>query len=121
RPAAGSALGVRQMTIEACHPACSSDGVATIAPPHTRSGSLPLGSGSTLEDRAMKKMSRLPHEEKNLEDGLPAEFLPTDSDVEGHVIHTAPAHLGTQLPGTGGAFRMPSGGGELTDDDVEGH
>jgi len=80
-----------------------------------------LGPGSTLEDRAMKKMSRLPHEEKNVEDGLPAEFLPTDSDVEGHLIHEAPDQLGTHLPGTGGDLRMPSGGGELTDDDVEGH
>jgi len=69
----------------------------------------------------MKKMSRLPHEEKNVDDGLAAPFLPTDSDVEGHVVSEPPEKLGTQLPGTGGDFRMPSGGGELTDDDVEGH
>jgi hypothetical protein len=69
----------------------------------------------------MKKMNRLPHEEKNVDDGLSAGFLPTDSDVEGHVVNEAPDKLGTQLPGTGGDFRTPSGGGELTDDDVEGH
>jgi len=71
----------------------------------------------------MKKMSRLPHEEKNVDDGLSADFLPTDSDVEGHGAAPGSEKLGTQLPGTGGDFRMPSGGGELTadDDDVEGH
>jgi hypothetical protein len=68
----------------------------------------------------MKKMSRLPHEEKNVEDGLDG-FLPTDSDVEGHRAAPTAEKLGTQLPGTGGDFRMPSGGGELTEDDVEGH
>ena len=67
----------------------------------------------------MKKMNRLPHEEKTVDDGLDG-FLPTDSDVEGHSAPT-PEKLGTQLPGTGGDFRMPSGGGELTEDDVEGH
>lgn len=72
----------------------------------------------------MKKMNRLPHEEKVdglPADGLPDEFMPTDPDVEGHSASGAPDELGTRLPGTGGDFRRPSGGGELTDDDVEGH
>ena len=56
----------------------------------------------------MKKMNRLPHEEKTVDDGLDG-FLPTDSDVEGHSI---PDELGTQLPGTGGDFHTPSTGGE---------
>ena len=72
----------------------------------------------------MQKMKRLPHEQRNAGDGLPVDaggnFLPTDSDVEGHNVPSGEG-LGTQLPGTGGDFRMPSGGGELTDDDVEGH
>jgi hypothetical protein len=79
-----------------------------------------------MEERAMKKMNRLPHEERTSGDslpgdGLPADFLPTDPDVEGHGASPTPDGLGTQLPGTGGDFRRPSGGGELTEDDVEGH
>jgi hypothetical protein len=73
----------------------------------------------------MQKTKRLPHEQRNVGDGLPADgltegFLPTDSDVEGHNVPSGEG-LGTQLPGTGGDFRKPSGGGELTEDDVEGH
>ena len=41
--------------------------------------------------------------------------------VEGHIEDDdagspGPEQLGTRLPGTGGDFRLPSGGGELTDD-----
>ena len=73
----------------------------------------------------MDKIKRLPREQRNVDDGLaasgdPASFLPTDSDVEGHNVPSGEG-LGTQLPGTGGDFRRPSGGGELTEDDVEGH
>ena len=73
----------------------------------------------------MDKIKRLPREERNVGDGLPVdggtgEFVPTDSDVEGHQVPSG-ERLGTQLPGTGGDFRRPSGGGEVTDDDVEGH
>lgn len=74
----------------------------------------------------MRKMDRLPHEERNVSDGLPADglpadFLPTDSDVEGHRAgFPSGEELGTQLPGTGGDLRSPSGGGEVIDD-VEGH
>ena len=72
----------------------------------------------------MKKINRLPREEADGGDGLPATSFPegsgpTDQDVEGHVT---PAGEGftQRIPGTGGDFRRPSGGGELTDD-VEGH
>ena len=72
----------------------------------------------------MKKINRLPREEASGGDGLPASSFPegsgpTDQDVEGHVT---PAGEGftQRIPGTGGDFRRPSGGGELTDD-VEGH
>jgi hypothetical protein len=34
----------------------------------------------------------------------------TDDDVEGHSMSDAPDQLGTQLPGTGGDFHLPSGG-----------
>jgi hypothetical protein len=79
-----------------------------------------------MEDRTMKKISRLPHEERTTgdslpTDGLPADFQPTDSDVEGHLSRTSPDQLGSQLPGTGGDFRRPSDGGELSENDVEGH
>ena len=73
----------------------------------------------------MKNMKRLPREQASGGDGLPQSGLPegsgpTDQDVEGHV--TPPGEgLGPRMPGTGGDFRRPSGGGELTDDDTEGH
>ena len=71
----------------------------------------------------MKKLSRLPREEA-AGDGLPEGAVPegagpTDQDVEGHV-NPGGEGLAQRLPGTGGDFRRPSGGGELTDD-VEGH
>ena len=68
----------------------------------------------------MDKFKKLPREQAV--DGLPADQvdgLPGTDDVEGHTA--GPDELGTRLPGTGGDFRRPSGGGELTDDDVEGH
>ena len=67
----------------------------------------------------MDKFKKLPREQAA--DGLPADQvdgLPGTDDVEGHTA--GPDELGTRLPGTGGDFRRPSGGGELTDD-VEGH
>ena len=81
--------------------------------------------GNDGRGRTMDKTKRLPREQGNVADGLPADgdpaaFLPTDSDVEGHNVPSGEG-LGPQLPGTGGDFRRPSGGGELTDDDVEGH
>ena len=65
----------------------------------------------------MDKMKKLPRE--MAVDGLPAD------DVEAHARltgddQTGPEDLGQRLPGTGGDFRRPSGGGELTDD-VQGH
>jgi hypothetical protein len=78
-----------------------------------------------MEERAMRKMNRLPHEEATQDglgtnDALPAGTGPTDTDVEGH---RAPEGDGfaPRLPGTGGDFRRPTSGGEATDDDVEGH
>ena len=72
----------------------------------------------------MKKTNRLPREEADGGDGLPATSFPegsgpTDQDVEGHVTPTGEGFT-QRIPGTGGDFRRPSGGGELTDD-VEGH
>jgi hypothetical protein len=79
----------------------------------------------------MDKFKKLPREEAT--DGLPADQadgLPGTDDVETHQLRggwgetgddqPGPDELGTRLPGTGGDFRRPSGGGELTDD-VEGH
>ena len=76
----------------------------------------------------MKKLTKLPREE-NTGDGLPdqarltGDGLPNDvkaiDDVEGHAKN-APDELGNRLPGTGGDYRRPTSGGELTDD-VEGH
>ena len=68
----------------------------------------------------MDKIKKLP---KEMVDGLPA-----SDDVEGHYRapnlpggeKAGPDELGTRLPGTGGDFRRPSGGGELIDD-TEGH
>jgi hypothetical protein len=78
-----------------------------------------------MEASTMKKFNRLPREEaaggpadvraRNVEDGATG----VDGDVEGHRV---PPGLTPQFPGTGGDFRRPSGGGELTEeDDVEGH
>jgi hypothetical protein len=91
-----------------------------------------------MEEPTMRKPTRLPREQAT-NDGLgvdhtfPAGTGPTDQDVEGHTRlpgtggDIAPRLPGTggelapRLPGTGGDFRRPSGGGEATDDDVEGH
>ncbi len=73
----------------------------------------------------MKKINRLPREQangkpdehrKNTDDGLNV-----GADVEGHRIRPG---FAPRLPGTGGDFRRPSGGGEVDGaegDDVEGH
>jgi hypothetical protein len=72
----------------------------------------------------MKKINRLPREQvvdgdgvdRNTDDGLNL-----GHDVEGH---RSPGDDGfaPRLPGTGGDFRRPSGGGEIdAGDDVEGH
>ncbi|MBA2381817.1 MAG: hypothetical protein H0V73_06875 [Chloroflexi bacterium] len=73
----------------------------------------------------MKKLSRLPHDQAVPDsdtgvgpehDGLPA----ADTDVEGHRV--PPASFLPGMPGTGGdSLRRPVGGGEVGDDDVEGH
>lgn len=73
----------------------------------------------------MRKASRLPHEEMANDDGLPVDGLPVDGlpvadDVEGHRLKNG-EDLGPRLPGTGGDLRRPSGGGEVSDDDVESH
>jgi hypothetical protein len=62
----------------------------------------------------MDKIKKLPKE-------MAVDGLPGTDDVEGHVRPTegepgGPEELGTRLPGTGGDFRRPSGGGELIDD-----
>jgi hypothetical protein len=61
---------------------------------------------------------RIPHEGvKNVDDGLPVDGQP--EDTEGHAADDL-----TTNPGTGGDFapRRPSTGGELIDEnDVEGH
>ena len=55
-------------------------------------------------------------------DSLPTDMGPTDQDVEGHVrLPGTGGDFMPRLPGTGGELRRPSGGGEATDDDVEGH
>ena len=70
----------------------------------------------------MKKLNRLPREQ--LVDGPDGAVTRDDglnatSDVEGHAV---PREFAPRLPGTGGDFRRPSGGGEVDgDDDVEGH
>lgn len=86
----------------------------------------------------MRKPTRLPREGATSDDGLstnhdlPFGAGPTDQDVEGHTRlpgtggDLSPRMPGTggersRLPGTGGDFRRPSGGGEATDDDIEGH
>ncbi|HEV7810187.1 MAG TPA: hypothetical protein VGO64_06295 [Candidatus Limnocylindrales bacterium] len=71
----------------------------------------------------MGKLNRLPREEATSETPSATDVPDgsTDTDVEGH---RAPSgdRVAPRLPGTGGDFRRPSGGGELTDeDDVEGH
>jgi hypothetical protein len=68
----------------------------------------------------MDKSKKLPREQAvdELQTDERVEGLPGADDVEGH--NAGPDELGTRLPGTGGDFRRPSGGGELTDD-VEGH
>ena len=85
----------------------------------------------------MRKPTRLPREQAT-SDGLdasgsfPAGTGPTDQDVEGHNrlpgtggdlarFPGTGGELTPQFPGTGGDFRRPSGGGEVTEDDVEGH
>jgi hypothetical protein len=70
----------------------------------------------------MKKTNRLPREQvdgiddaRTTDDGLTG-----GSDVEGHVV--GDTDFAPRLPGTGGDFRRPSGGGEVVDgSDVEGH
>jgi hypothetical protein len=74
----------------------------------------------------MKKINRLPREQvsggpddvvnRNTDDGLNV-----TGDVEGHGRHSGD-EFAPRLPGTGGDFRRPSGGGEIEgEDDVEGH
>jgi hypothetical protein len=77
------------------------------------------------EDRVMRKMNKLPREEN---DGLPVEGegvrspQASEDDVQAHRAGAVEGEgVGTRLPGTGGDYRRPSGGGELTEDDVEGH
>jgi hypothetical protein len=73
----------------------------------------------------MKKINRLPREQatggpddvvyRNTDDGLNV-----TGDVEGHARLTDD-EFAPRLPGTGGDFRRPSGGGEIAgEDDVEG-
>lgn len=70
----------------------------------------------------MKKPNRLPREQ--VVDGPDGAVTGNDglnvtSDVEGHAV---PREFAPRLPGTGGDFRRPSGGGEIdAEDDVEGH
>jgi len=73
----------------------------------------------------VKKFNRLPREQAtggpddvvNTEDGLNV-----TGDVEGHRARSGDG-FAPRLPGTGGDFRRPSGGGEVDgdSDDVEGH
>ena len=74
----------------------------------------------------MKKLNRLPREEvvggpddvaHRNDDGLNV-----DGDVEGHRARSGD-RFAPRLPGTGGDFRRPSGGGEVVgeESDVEGH
>ena len=68
-----------------------------------------------------KKTNRLPREQAH-GDSRPTDMGPTDQDVEGHVrLPGTGGDFMPRLPGTGGELRRPSGGGEATDDDVEGH
>ena len=72
----------------------------------------------------MGKLNRLPREEVTSDAPSATDLAgagPTDSDVEGHRARSG-ERFAPRLPGTGGDFRRPSGGGELTDEsDVEGH
>ena len=65
---------------------------------------------------------KIPHEQKNVDDGLPTDAVV--EDTEAHISwRDAPDGL-TVNPGTGGDFapRRPSTGGELIDEnDVEAH
>lgn len=75
----------------------------------------------------MKKFNRLPREQVT---GAPADVVDRNSDdglnhdagdVEAHRLATG-GGFAPRLPGTGGDFRRPSGGGEVDGgDDVEGH
>ncbi len=73
----------------------------------------------------MRKLTKTPHEQ-NIEDKLPVNGegvrspSAVDDDVQAHQAGAGDG-VGTRLPGTGGDYRRPSGGGELTEDDVEGH
>ena len=68
----------------------------------------------------MDKTKKLPREMAI--DGLPADDVEGHGRLTGNGEDIGPEELGQRLPGTGGDFRRPSGGGELTDDDdVEGH
>ena len=71
----------------------------------------------------MKKISRLPREQAaGVDDGLQdVDQAPgVDGDVEGH--RSPSGDRLNRLPGTGGDFRRPSGGGEIdAEDDVKGH
>ena len=70
----------------------------------------------------MKKINRLPREQvtggpddvvhRTTEDGLNV-----TGDVEGHRARSGPS-FAPRLPGTGGDFRRPSGGGEVVGEDV---
>ncbi|MDQ3128446.1 MAG: hypothetical protein M3Q66_08350 [Chloroflexota bacterium] len=74
----------------------------------------------------MKKFNRLPREQatgapddvidRNTDDGLNHD----GNDVEAHRTRSG-EDFAPRLPGTGGDFRRPSGGGEVDGDDVEGH
>ena len=79
----------------------------------------------------VKRLSKLPREQARGGE-LPTDMGPTDQDVEGHIRLPGTGGDLTRLPGTGGDFmprlpetggdlRRPSGGGEATDDDIEGH
>jgi hypothetical protein len=73
----------------------------------------------------MKKINRLPREQVagGSDDVITSDDgLNVTGDVEGHRARSGP-DFAPRLPGTGGDFRRPSGGGEVdgTDSDVEGH
>ncbi|HUQ77489.1 MAG TPA: hypothetical protein VM427_01285 [Patescibacteria group bacterium] len=69
----------------------------------------------------MKKFDRLPREQvADQLDDVPSRTIGDGGDVEAHRARSGDG-VAPRLPGTGGDFRRPSGGGEIDDSDVEGH